>query len=95
MLRGYLEKAQKNLQKKNLHTGNTSQSCKEILFFHSFNENEQAATEKLQHTHISVHTEKVCGVGLFSHLKTHFKSTTGGPSHSTTFFKVITDDNGV
>lgn len=91
MLRGYLEKPQK------LYTSYWEYLTKlqGDSFFHSFNENEQAATEKLQHTHISVHTEKVCGVGLFSHLKSHFKSTTGGPSHSTAFFKVITDDNGV
>lgn len=45
------------------------------------------------HSHQCPHWKGLCR--LFSHLKTHFKSTTGGPSHSTTFFKVITDDNGV
>lgn len=91
MLRGYLEKPQKMLH----IILEYLTKLQGDFFFHSFNENEQTATEKPQHTHISVHTEKVCGVGLFSHLKTHFKSTTGGPSHSTTFFKVITDDNGM
>lgn len=92
MLRGYLEKPQKMLH---IILGIPHKVARRFFFFHSFNENEQAATEKPQHTHISVHTEKVCGVGLFSHLKTHFKSTAGGPSHSTTFFKVINDDNGM